>query len=164
MADYKGENSKIYPAVFEKAEEGGFLVDFPDFGGTCFTEGDDLGEAFEMASDVLAGTILNMLADGEPLPKASDIEAFNAEKNGFVNYIEVDIVKYKNVELTKSVRKNISLPVWLDQIATLNNISYSGILQSALLETLGLEFLKSSKINMIEEVIELLKERDKAAV
>ena len=40
----------VYPAIFEECEEGGYTVSFPDLGG-CFTEGDDITEALEMAED-----------------------------------------------------------------------------------------------------------------
>ena len=42
----------FYPAVFHKAEEGGYWVSFPDF-PECLTEGDDMAEAYEMAVDAL---------------------------------------------------------------------------------------------------------------
>ena len=38
----------IYPAVFHKAEEGGYWVEFPDLPG-CVTEADTLEEAVVMA-------------------------------------------------------------------------------------------------------------------
>ena len=45
-------NKLFYPAVFHEAEEGGFWVTFPDF-PECFTEGDDMTQAYEMAFDAL---------------------------------------------------------------------------------------------------------------
>ena len=42
----------IYPAVFHKAEEGGYWVEFPDLPG-CVTEADTLEEAVVMAGDAL---------------------------------------------------------------------------------------------------------------
>ena len=42
----------IYPALFHKAEEGGYWVEFPDLPG-CLTEGETLEEAYAMAGDAL---------------------------------------------------------------------------------------------------------------
>ena len=42
----------FYPSIFHKAEEGGFWVSFPDI-PECLTEGDDMRQAYEMASDAL---------------------------------------------------------------------------------------------------------------
>ena len=46
------KNRLFYPAVFHKAEEGGFWVSFPDF-PECMTQGDSMDEAYEMAIDAL---------------------------------------------------------------------------------------------------------------
>ena len=49
MKDY------IYPAVFTAESEGVYSVNFPDL-KNCYTCGDDLADAFEMAKDVLSLT------------------------------------------------------------------------------------------------------------
>ena len=41
-----------YPAIFEKAEEGGYTVLVPDMPG-CITEGDTLEQAMWMAQDAI---------------------------------------------------------------------------------------------------------------
>ena len=41
-------NKLFYPAIFHKAEEGGFWISFPDL-PECLTEGDDMAQAYEMA-------------------------------------------------------------------------------------------------------------------
>lgn len=43
---------EIYPAIFHKAEEGGFWITFPDI-PECMTQGDDMQQAYEMAVDAL---------------------------------------------------------------------------------------------------------------
>lgn len=45
-------NKLFYPALFHQAEEGGFWVSFPDF-PECLTDGDNMGDAYEMAFDAL---------------------------------------------------------------------------------------------------------------
>ena len=42
----------FYPALFHKSEEGGFWISFPDF-PECFTEGDDMKQAYEMTVEAL---------------------------------------------------------------------------------------------------------------
>lgn len=42
----------FYPALFHKAEEGGFWISFPDI-PECLTQGDDMAQAYEMAVDAL---------------------------------------------------------------------------------------------------------------
>lgn len=59
-----------YAAVFERAEEGGYVVHFPALGVS--TQGETLAEARAMAADLLRGHIEWLLADGEE-PPPSDV-------------------------------------------------------------------------------------------
>lgn len=56
-----------YQAQFEPAEEGGFVVTFPDF-DWGITQGDTEAEAHEMAADALGMIIDHMMKKGERLP------------------------------------------------------------------------------------------------
>jgi predicted RNase H-like HicB family nuclease len=62
-----------YAAVFEPAEEGGYVVRFPAFGHLA-TQGETMAEARAMAVDCLEGRIASMLEAGEELPR-SDVAA-----------------------------------------------------------------------------------------
>lgn len=62
-----------YAAVFEPAEEGGYVVRFPAFGYLA-TQGETLADARQMAIDCLEGRIAAMLDAGETLPP-SDVAA-----------------------------------------------------------------------------------------
>jgi antitoxin HicB len=59
-----------YPALFEPAQEGGFVVTFPDFGWGV-TQGDSEEEAREMAADAIRTMIREHIRKGEPLPSPS---------------------------------------------------------------------------------------------
>lgn len=68
-----GAGGYAYAAVFEPAEEGGYVVRFPAFGYLA-TQGETLAEARLMAVDCLEGRIACMLEAGEELPP-SDVAA-----------------------------------------------------------------------------------------
>jgi antitoxin HicB len=57
-----------YPALFEPAEEGGFVVTFPDIKG-AITQGDNEHDALEMAEDALVTMIASCIRHGEPVPR-----------------------------------------------------------------------------------------------
>jgi antitoxin HicB len=57
-----------YQALFEPAEEGGFVVTFPDFAGCGVTQGETEAEATEMAQDLLACMIADKIDEGVDLP------------------------------------------------------------------------------------------------
>lgn len=59
-----------YTAIFEPAEEGGYVVSVPALPG-CFTEGDTLEEAMEMVKDAISGYIASLEKHGEPIPLES---------------------------------------------------------------------------------------------
>jgi antitoxin HicB len=57
-----------YPALFEPAAEGGFVVTFPDF-GWGITQGDTEAEAREIAADAIRTMIQEQIRNGEPIPR-----------------------------------------------------------------------------------------------
>ena len=122
-----------YPAIFTPCEElEGYTVEFPDLSG-CITEGKDMVHAIEMAQDAANGWILLELEDGNQLPTPSPISSITTTDTSFVNMIVLDVETYAEKYGEKSVRRNISLPAWINTYAEKNNISCSKVLQDALL-------------------------------
>ncbi len=56
-----------YPALFEPAEEGGFVITFPDI-EEAITQGDDELDARGMARDALITMIAYFIRHGKPVP------------------------------------------------------------------------------------------------
>lgn len=127
----------VYPACFYTEEDGSYSVVVPDLPG-CITQGDSLADAIEMAVDAASGWILNSIENNEPIPTASKIQDIELEyDNGFVNLIVLDIASYAEKYGNKSIRKNLTIPAWLNTTAEKQNINFSEILQEALIEKLG---------------------------
>ncbi|MGA2435446.1 MAG: type II toxin-antitoxin system HicB family antitoxin [Bryobacteraceae bacterium] len=61
-----------YYALFDPAAEGGFVINFPDFGWGV-SEGDTEQEAREMAAALLETLIAEHIRKGEPLPRAAQV-------------------------------------------------------------------------------------------
>jgi antitoxin HicB len=59
-----------YPVRLEAAEEGGFVVNFPDF-PEGWSQGDDREEALAQATDLLETMVANYMAEGWDLPEPS---------------------------------------------------------------------------------------------
>lgn len=68
MARHPMTKQYNYTAVFEPAEEGGFVVTFPALPG-LITEGDTLEEARAMAADALRGYLESLAKDGTLAPQ-----------------------------------------------------------------------------------------------
>lgn len=90
-------NRLFYPAIFHKAEEGGFWVSFPDL-PECLTEGDNLEQAYEMAFDALGLCLADRKKANEPLPEASLPNEIALEENSFLVVIEFDMLAYNKEE------------------------------------------------------------------
>ncbi len=124
----------IYPAVFYPFSDGsgGYCVEFPDLPG-CVTEGKDLEEAFEMAMDAASGWVLDELEEGNEIPKASAYKDVKPRENGQVNIVLLDMDKYAEQYGERSVRKNVTIPAWLNTFAEKKKINFSQVLQEAIL-------------------------------
>ncbi|MBU0574459.1 MAG: type II toxin-antitoxin system HicB family antitoxin [Candidatus Margulisiibacteriota bacterium] len=72
-----------YTAIFEPAEEGGYVVTIPALPG-CVTEGASFEEAVKMAKDAIKCYCASLLKHGEPIPQEPE--------NEFIGTLEVPIL------------------------------------------------------------------------
>ena len=126
----------VYPAVFTPCiEKEGYTVEVPDLPG-CVTEGKDLVDAIEMGVDAASGWVLGELEEGNNIPAPSlrkeNIELEDPES--FVSMLVLDMDAYAEKYGDKTVRKNITIPAWLNTYGEKNNINFSRVLQDALLK------------------------------
>ncbi|MEZ3447798.1 MAG: type II toxin-antitoxin system HicB family antitoxin [Lachnospiraceae bacterium] len=123
----------IYPAIFKPFtdQSGGYVVEFPDLPG-CVTEGKNLEQAIEMGIDAASGWILGELEDGEQIPRASNYSEIAVESGCMLNMLLLDIDAYEEKYGEKAVRKNLTIPAWLNTFAEKNNINFSKLLQDTL--------------------------------
>lgn len=125
-------NKLFYPALFHKADEGGFWVSFPDI-PECLTQGDDMAQAYEMAVDALGLALSCREKESQPLPAASDPTAITPDPGSFLAVIEFDMLAYKKRTNSKAVKKTLSIPEWLNEAAMAAGINFSQVLQDALI-------------------------------
>jgi predicted RNase H-like HicB family nuclease len=122
----------VYPAIFyEDTETGAYAVEVPDLPG-CVSGGDTLADAVLMAEDAAAGWVLSELEDGVKVPVSSPINAVKPDRGGFVSMIVLDMDTYAQKYGDKAVRKNLTIPAWLNTFAEANNVNFSQVLQDSL--------------------------------
>lgn len=127
----------VFPAVFTKEENGAYSVNFPDV-KNCFTSGESLADAIEAAEDVL-GTMLTFYEDEHrDIPDPSPLDAVQTTEGEFVSYIACDTLEYRKRNNTRAVKKTLSIPEWLNELATERGVNFSQVLQDALKNQLGL--------------------------
>lgn len=126
-------NRLFYPAIFHK-EDNAFWISFPDF-PECFTEGDDMQQAYEMAVDALGLAIVSRQEEKEDLPNPTDISEIEAD-NGFIVVLEFDMLAYLKKHNSRAVKKTLTIPEWLNESATAMGLNFSQVLQEALIAKL----------------------------
>lgn len=124
----------VYPAVIHNDTDG-MWVEFPDLEG-CQSQGDTPQEILQNAAEALECYALGYLEEGRTLPKASDpAQIVLEDKNSYVSLVQADVNLAKN---TKSVKKTLTIPKWLNDTAVASKINFSKVLQAALMKELGL--------------------------
>lgn len=126
----------FYPAIFHKAEEGGFWISFPDI-PECLTEGDNMQQAYEMAVEALGLALVNRKEEKEEIPVPSEIDRIQGE-DGILVIVEFDMQEYLRKHNSKAVKKTLSIPEWLNEEATAMGVNFSQVLQEALMGKLNI--------------------------
>lgn len=131
----------VYPVLFTKTN-GAVLVEVPDF--NIMTEGTDLPDAISMARDAISLAGISKEDHAESIPEPSAISCidvtggvFAADGETVVSLVDVDFSEYRRKIDTKTVRRNVTLPSWLNYEAEKARINVSRILQDALMEILN---------------------------
>jgi predicted RNase H-like HicB family nuclease len=119
----------VYPAIFTKIKKG-YAVSIPDF--PIDTQGKDLGEAIDMARDAIGILCIDMEDEDRALPLATASENVPHEDNEIVSLIDVDLTEYRIKNERRTVRRNVSLPAWLNREAEKAGINASAVFQEAL--------------------------------
>lgn len=128
----------FYPAIFHKAEEGGFWITFPDL-PECMTQGDDMQHAYEMAVEALGLAITSRKEEKVALPTPSTPYEIITNSGEFCVVIEFDMLAYKKRTNSRAVKKTLTIPEWLNEEATSLGVNFSQVLQEALLQKIGLK-------------------------
>ena len=119
-----------YPAIFTK--DGKFYsVNFPDLEG-CYTQGDTIENALEMAEDILCMTLYNLEENKQSIPVPSDIKSISVGTDEIVSLVSCDTIEYRQFYDNKAVKKTLTIPSWLNTMSEREGINFSAVLQNAL--------------------------------
>ena len=133
----------VYPVFFTKTDEV-VLIEVPDL--EILTEGKNMLDAIEMARDAIELYCVSMEDDGTEIPEPSDISVLNVKNGVFaeegetvISFVDVDSKEYRRKIDTKTVRRNVALPSWLNYEAEHAGINVSRVLQEALMSVLKVD-------------------------
>jgi predicted RNase H-like HicB family nuclease len=126
---------KAYPIILTPTKSG-YVVFVPDF--EINTQGGTIAEALFMARDAIGLVGITKQDLNQPIPEPSITEPPHGS-NEMVSWVDIDFDEYRRKHDNRTVRRNITLPSWLDEAAREANINVSGFIQSALKEHLRIE-------------------------
>ena len=137
---------EVYQVIFTKLKNGKYLVEAPDL--DCITEGKNLNDAIKMARDVIGIKGIEIEDSGERIPKASnnvDIKKgiFYSSGNSLISYVDVDFDDYRKSLDNKMIRRNVTIPNWMNRAAEKEHLNVSKILQDAIYSLVGKKYLNN---------------------
>lgn len=126
----------VYQAVFSKGEEG-IEVRFPDLPGVL-TFGESTAEAIEMAQDALEQYLLACEDLGLEPGNSSEIGSLKIDQNETIFLIDVWMPLLRDKESNKAIKKTLTIPKWLNDLAMQKGINFSHVLQVGLKSAIGI--------------------------
>ncbi len=131
---------QVYPVIFTPMNDkkDTVLIEVPDW--KILTEGYGMADAVEMARDAIGLKGINYEDKEKKFPEASSINEIDTSKGTFaedgecyVSFVDIDFTEYRRKVDNKTVRRNVTLPNWLNQEAEKAHINVSRVLQEALM-------------------------------
>lgn len=128
------QDSYVYPATIEKAESN-YCVYFHDLPG-CIATGDTIQEAVAQAKGGLALHLWGMERDGDDIPAPTALENIPVGENETLCLIDVNMFSIRAKMDNRAVKKTLTIPWYLNDMAEKQKINFSQTLQTALKERL----------------------------
>lgn len=120
---------QAYPVIITKDKDF-FVASIPDF--ETGTQGESLAEAIEMARDAIGMCGCYMQDEKKDIPISTDIGNVTKEASDILTLVDVDFDEYRKKHEMRTVRKNVTIPSWLNEEAESANINFSALLQKAI--------------------------------
>jgi predicted RNase H-like HicB family nuclease len=129
----------IYSAVLTPDEDGAkYYARVPDLPG-CVTTGRDLRDAIDQITDAASGWLVVAEDEGLDIPAATPQGDLPHDQGAIFSVVQVDTIAYRALTDTRAVRKNVSLPAWMVELADKRGINCSQVLQEGLRARLNAE-------------------------
>ena len=134
-------NEITYPVILTY-EDDTIYIGIPDFNTDNYISfADNLNDIIKFSKELITLYYTELEENGGKIPKPSDIRDLkkNLKENQEVIYISLWLPYEKSLIKVAYKKKTLSIPTWLDILATQKNINFSQTLQEALKEKLGIK-------------------------
>ena len=133
----KRKESYEFVAIFDY-EKGGINIRFPDL-EEAISCASTTKEALKNAKEVLELVLFNREQENIEIPESTPLENINCKKNEKTVNVSVWMPLVRNEMEEQAVKKTLTIPQWLNQLAEAQNVNFSQVLQSALKEYLKIK-------------------------
>jgi len=123
----------VYPVIISKGDKF-FIASVPDC--EIDTQGESIVDAIEMARDAICLWCICQEDEKRTLPTPSELADITYDKGDIVTLVDADLAAYRRMLDMRTVRKNLTLPGWLNEQAEKAGVNFSQVLQKALKEEL----------------------------
>lgn len=122
----------VYPIIITPDDKY-YVVYVPDL--DINTEGESVADAIQMARDAIGLWGICQEDMGKELPEPSALPF--AKDGEIVTLVDIDFALYRKMQDNRAVRKNCTIPSWLNEMAEKEQVNFSAVLQDALKQQLG---------------------------
>lgn len=127
----------IYSAIISPLEDSAsWCARVPDLPG-CVTTGKDIPEAIDMITDAASLWLVVAEDKGMPIAEPTPQNELARGADDVCSLIQLDTLAYRAQTDTRAVRKNVSLPAWMANLADKRGINCSQVLQESLMQRLS---------------------------
>ena len=119
----------VYPAIIHEDSDG-IWAEFPDLPG-CQAFSDSVSDLLADAGEARECELGEALERGDTLPAPTPMRKLAITEDRYPTLIRIDVDLAKN---TRSVKKALTIPEWLNDRALSKGVNFSRVLQEALLE------------------------------
>lgn len=125
----------VYPAIFTyNIQEHCYHVEFIDF--SCQASGKTIEAAFWAAEEAMK----KHFSDTKIFPEMTEnIREIKVGTTSFISFVTANMLEYYKKHNNKAVKKTLTIPSWLNELAEEKNINFSHVLQEALKEYLQIK-------------------------
>ena len=125
---------QVYPVILHPELEGGFSVSVPDL--NIGTQGETIAECIDMARDAIGLWGICEQDEGRVIPEPSGLMPEH-EEGELVTLVDIDFDAYRRAHDMRTIRKNVTIPSYLNDLAERAGVNFSQVLQDGLKQRLG---------------------------
>ena len=127
---------QVYPVILHPEVDGGFSVSIPVL--KICTQGETIAESIDMARDAIGLWGICEQDEGRVIPEPSGLTPEH-EEGELVTLVDIDFDAYRRAHDMRTIRKNVTIPSYLNDLAERAGVNFSQVLQDGLKQRLGVQ-------------------------